>query len=300
MAASIKKIFLILLFISPNIFSQPLSKEEMLKFYPYNIGNWWRYWWIFYDPINNYAEGGVDKYSIVGDTVINLKPVYVITLQSKGPIKKFYERIDSTTGNVFRQNQWTNYYSEKCIDNIYANIGDTIKIEDELLGQSDKLLVKAIYDSTVSNLSTKIREVIYLASGNVSKFALGLGRLSFGERYELDSAMINGNAYDITTNIEEPSDIPTEFILYQNYPNPFNPETTISYKLHVSGYTTLKVYDVLGREVATLVNDYQIPGKYSVRFNLETRSGESLPSGICFYRLTVGKFSTTRKMILLK
>lgn len=91
--------------------------------------------------------------------------------------------------------------------------------------------------------------------------------------------------------------LPTEFSLSQNYPNPFNPETTISYTLQDSGYTTLKVYDVLGREVVTLVNEFKQPEKYSVKFS---NNSLQLSSGIYFYRLTVGDYSSTRKMVLLK
>lgn len=101
---------------------------------------------------------------------------------------------------------------------------------------------------------------------------------------------------NIITDIDDKT-LPTEYILSQNYPNPFNPGTTISYTLQDSGYTTLKIYDLLGREVVTLVNEFKQPGKYSVRlsnYNLQ------LSSGIYFYRLTVNDFSATRKMILLK
>ncbi|MEW6193977.1 MAG: T9SS type A sorting domain-containing protein [Bacteroidota bacterium] len=65
-------------------------------------------------------------------------------------------------------------------------------------------------------------------------------------------------------------------------------------------FTTLKVYDILGREIATLVNEYQLPGKYSVRFNVETLDGASLPSGVYFYQLKYGSLIQTCKMILLK
>ncbi|MEW6196884.1 MAG: T9SS type A sorting domain-containing protein [Bacteroidota bacterium] len=93
---------------------------------------------------------------------------------------------------------------------------------------------------------------------------------------------------------------PEQFVLYQNYPNPFNPSTTISYKLQASSYVTLKVYDILGREIATLVNEYQQPGKYFVHFNVETHHGASLPNGVYFYKLQAGSFVQSRKMLLLK
>jgi photosystem II stability/assembly factor-like uncharacterized protein len=104
-----------------------------------------------------------------------------------------------------------------------------------------------------------------------------------------------------TVGIEEHvGELPTAFELKQNYPNPFNPETTISYKLQAASNVSLKVYDVLGREVATLVNEFQQPSNYKVRFNVETRHASSLPSGVYFYTLKTGDFTKTMKMLLLK
>jgi hypothetical protein len=93
---------------------------------------------------------------------------------------------------------------------------------------------------------------------------------------------------------------PTEIILYQNYPNPFNPSTKISYQLPVSGNVTLKVYDVLGRDVATLVNDYKQAGKYEVEFSIYSDIGLNLSTGIYFYQLNTGEITQTKEMILIK
>jgi len=91
------------------------------------------------------------------------------------------------------------------------------------------------------------------------------------------------------------SSIPMEFSLTQNYPNPFNPTTVISYRSPVMSNVTLKVYDVLGREVKTLVNQRETAGSHSVTF-----SAGDLPSGVYFYRLQAGSYSATRKLLLLK
>ncbi len=89
--------------------------------------------------------------------------------------------------------------------------------------------------------------------------------------------------------VEQVINTPTEFILYQNYPNPFNPNTVISYQLPVSGNVSLKVYDVLGNEVVTLVDEYKSAGSYEIEFNTMSNSGESrnLASGIYFYQLRI-------------
>ncbi|MDP3682793.1 MAG: T9SS type A sorting domain-containing protein, partial [Ignavibacteria bacterium] len=83
----------------------------------------------------------------------------------------------------------------------------------------------------------------------------------------------------------------------QNYPNPFNPSTTISYQIPSSSFVTLKVYDVLGNEVAVLVNEWQEAGSYNAQF---TTSNKQLASGMYFYTLTADKFTDTKKFILLK
>ena len=90
--------------------------------------------------------------------------------------------------------------------------------------------------------------------------------------------------------------LPSTFELYQNYPNPFNNSTSIQYYLAHSNFTTLKVYDVLGREVATLLNEYQTAGlKPPIKFD-----GSNLASGVYIYRLKSGEFAAVKKLVLLK
>ena len=108
-------------------------------------------------------------------------------------------------------------------------------------------------------------------------------------------------AYDPSidiTGVEEQNNsenTPVDYLLYQNYPNPFNPTTKLSWQLPVGSRQTLKIYDVLGRELATLVNEYKLAGKYEVEFD-----ASNLSSGIYFYQIKAGNFIQTRKMILLK
>jgi serine protease len=99
------------------------------------------------------------------------------------------------------------------------------------------------------------------------------------------------------TGIEENTELPGEYVLFQNYPNPFNPETVISYSLPKSGFVSLKVYDILGREITTLVNEYQLAGYHNSTFSV-FRS--QLSSGVYFYRISSGDFHQTKKMLILK
>ncbi len=89
--------------------------------------------------------------------------------------------------------------------------------------------------------------------------------------------------------------VPKEYTLGQNYPNPFNPKTIISYQLMTGSYTVLKVFDILGKEVAVLVNQKQNAGSYNVDWD-----ASNYPSGVYFYKLESGNFSLTKKMILIK
>jgi len=97
--------------------------------------------------------------------------------------------------------------------------------------------------------------------------------------------------------IEEKNDfIPNSISLYQNYPNPFNPSTKISWQLPISGQVTLKIFNSLGEEIKTLVNEYQKTGLHSTLFIVNS----SLPSGVYFYQLKAGEYVSTKKMIYLK
>jgi enediyne biosynthesis protein E4 len=104
-----------------------------------------------------------------------------------------------------------------------------------------------------------------------------------------------GSEIILTALNESPSAIPLNPVLEQNYPNPFNPRTSIQYTLNNLQFVSLKVYDVLGNEVSTLVNEVKPAGSYKVKF-----SGTGFPSGVYFYRIEAGSFSDTKKFIIIK
>ena len=118
-------------------------------------------------------------------------------------------------------------------------------------------------------------------------------------QYRLKQIDFDGS-YTFSNIIEVEVNIPYEFALEQNYPNPFNPSTKIKYSIPLVGTrdrvsVLLKVYDVLGNEIATLVNEEKSPGNYDVDFD-----GTGLTSGIYFYKLQAGNFIQTKKMIFMK
>jgi hypothetical protein len=102
-------------------------------------------------------------------------------------------------------------------------------------------------------------------------------------------------AFSKLTNIKDADKLSPEIYLMQNYPNPFNPTTTINYQIPKQVHVTLKIFDVLGREVATLVNKSEEAGYKSVTFD-----ANKLPSGVYFYRLQTDTFVQTNKMLLMK
>jgi len=132
--------------------------------------------------------------------------------------------------------------------------------------------------------------------------------------FDFDGELLNSiSVFDSTlTNISQSNELQTSFVLFQNYPNPFNPVTKIRYAIPTSPlnlspyrgeknrqrFVTLKVYDILGNEVAILVDEYKAPGDYEVEIN--SSSFKKFSSGVYFYQLRAGDFSQTKKMVLLR
>ena len=120
-------------------------------------------------------------------------------------------------------------------------------------------------------------------------------KLSAGKyTYRLKQIDFDGS-FEYSAEVEVEIVAPLEFSLEQNYPNPFNPNTVISYQLPVSGEVTLNVYDILGNNIATLVNEFKPAGGYEVEFD-----ASDLASGIYLYRIKAGEYIETKKMILLR
>jgi len=104
----------------------------------------------------------------------------------------------------------------------------------------------------------------------------------------------------ITAVEEETPLLPSGYALRQNYPNPFNPVTTINYSLPVRGHVNITIYNILGREVATLVDDIRPSGNHRVEWNGADKAGHQVASGIYLYRMSAGEFVQTRKMVLIR
>jgi Secretion system C-terminal sorting domain len=172
-----------------------------------------------------------------------------------------------------------------------------------LVDQSPKTPVMTIAEGSVSSSGTSSPS---LFSANVPSSILAMNtRLAVVVNGKIDASaqmnLVNVYFLDDSSGSEENTpqaskhEVPVSFSLAQNYPNPFNPSTTIGYALPTSVHVILKVYDVLGREVKTLVDQFQAAGTYGVMID-----ASDLPSGVYFYRLSAGSHTFTKKLMLVK
>lgn len=135
-----------------------------------------------------------------------------------------------------------------------------------------------------------ITDTIYSVGNSVNWDSIpsDFDQWNFGENFAI-------HIFDNPVNLIVDNKLVYSYILYQNYPNPFNPSTIINWESTADGWQSMKVYDIEGKSVTTLINGYKTAGKYQVEFN-----ASGLPSGIYFYTLECNGFSQTRKMLLLK
>jgi hypothetical protein len=186
---------------------------------------------------------------------------------------------------------WTSGVSFK---DIFVKGG--IKVSGDISGGSI-----AVNIANINSASTKVNLRVWLPSGTTSLSQSPTGTVVANGYASVEDTLAGNSsrsflfALSATSIKKNDSQIPVKFSLSQNYPNPFNPLTEIKYSIPKSGLVTLKIYDLLGREVAVLINQEQKPGNYIVNFD-----AAKLASGVYMYRIESGNFSSTRKMILLK
>jgi len=198
--------------------------------------------------------------------------------------------------------------------NIYIGASDGVYLSSDFggtwnqIGLKNKQIVNLVLSDT--NLIAQAADgfyksfdggynwyTLYLGLDNIVKLVLSgdnliaLTRAPDYSYYKLWKRSFN----EIITGLAEEQIHPQKFYLSQNYPNPFNPSTKIKYSIPKISFVTLKIFDILGREISTLVNEEKPAGNYEVEFN-----GDELSSGIYFYKLQVGHYSEVKKMILMK
>ena len=191
--------------------------------------------------------------------------------------------------------------------NILNNSSSTLVESYLTISDTNKIL-------TVANFSSGAASVTINFAGSVTDSSLFIHDLFADTSLQVSASQINSVTFKlagleakvyslqkyITTSVNDKVNTVYQYKLEQNYPNPFNPSTVISYSLGQSGNVKITVYDLLGREVATLVNQTQNSGTYKVTWSGKNSFGESVSSGIYFYSINSVSFVSTKKMILLK
>jgi Secretion system C-terminal sorting domain len=275
------------------------TSVKNLHFYPLKNGNYWVY-------ENEYSNVFIQKYffsiEVTGDTLLSNKSYKILKYQSVNNNNYYYERIDSSSGFVYRYEPGCDSTNER---KLYLLAPNTIDIEEKC----SPFTVTNFLRDTSNIFGTNRRKIkyegqMYMDRYDQVSFIENIGMLerhynlsdgSTGDR--LQGAVINGVVYGDTTitAIKENSVKPNIFALSQNYPNPFNPQTEISYNLAQNSFVKLTIFDVNGREVKTLLSKRQSAGQHTVLFK-----ADNLASGIYYYRIKAGSFIETKKMVLLR
>ena len=283
--------------------------EEALAYYPLKVGNIWVYDYTWFEtPVTDKQDiffrvvtQEVTKPN--GKNYFEIKEKYFLL----GLENTVYERVDTVKGKIYRYEEFCPD-SEQFIDDLIMEVSDsTYASRFGFCVEHAPTVFSSEQQFSKWGIINKERVYSYveLLTANYSLVG-GVGLNSFtladdnGERvYNLRGMINDGVVYGDTSIVvgifDENVLTPIEFTLFQNTPNPFNPSTKISWQSPVSGWQTLKVYDVLGNEVGTLVDEYKPAGSYEIEFN-----GNKFASGIYYYQLRTGDFVQTKKMILLR
>ncbi len=226
-------------------------------------------WVITYYPSTTYWQGATTLYPTGNLTNINIGAIRLTATTNSNSVNgKVLRLTDAQTGNL-----------KDAV--LYAKNGNTFV----RCGMSDGNGIYHLPSLPAGNL-----KIICNRFGFTNDSAM----VNVTSTSNIDS--INFHLYRIPVGIKQiSSNVPSEYKLYQNYPNPFNPSTVIRFQIKDSRYTMIKVYNILGKEVTTLVNEKKSPGTYEVTFD---RSG--LASGMYFYTLISGDFKATKRFVLIK
>lgn len=287
--------FICIIIISQSLLAQNL---DPYKFFPSAVGNVWEYGY----------SGGLFRRTVISDSTLQdgSKLVYLSTLSDPA------FRID-TNFNVFwiPTDTALNWHYYK----LDADSGDHWMVRPETTElQRWEAQVRAKYPAVFFGNPTTIMEITFykLNWGDTvinqfawPRFTMTLG-YGIGEIMEFDEegggpqrilqgCIIDGDTIGIITTVEDEFNSLNSFELFQNYPNPFNPGTTINYTIKEPGLVKLIVFDILGSEVAELVNETKGTGHHSADFN-----ASNLPSGVYIYTLQVNEYKNSKKMLLLK
>ena len=253
-------------------FSVDLEPLSEVKYVPYTVNSY------IGDDRFLTIQSEYDLFYVNGTAYGTIIDSNLDTVKSKIPLSYFKSGsynllVDRLDNNEFLA---INKFSNKYYGRAFSNEGIATK---------DSFVINKYSSSYAANLN-------YIANNDKVFFTWSDARTP-EKGYDVYGSIFNLNS--ITSVKEITSEIPRSFYLFQNYPNPFNPSTRIRFSIPEFSHVLIKIYDVLGNEIATLVDEDRPSGGYEVSFN-----GSNLASGFYFYRITAGNYSETRKMILLK
>lgn len=287
------KLLILPFFVSISLFAQ----IDTTNWYPLQVGNYWEY----KTNDGNWAE----TYEVVKDTIMpNGKSYAMIKYSNYNNNSYSFQRVEDNAFVYYydlTSNTEYKYYDFMISINQYWDYGRQ--------GHLRFLEFNSDYQNELFGTTLNIKKFVEhkfipdTVGFTFETIAKGVGPIVYGwytgydekDSTTLVGAIIDGIQYGQITWTKKISKISTGFSLQQNYPNPFNPTTVISYSLPKNALVHLKVFDMLGREVANLVNNVQSPGNYKVTFN-----GSNLPSGVYFYKIESDSFTKINKMLLLR
>jgi hypothetical protein len=303
--------------------------QSVTDFLPLKIGNSWVYHCSAFNLTPPCFCSKYIKIKIVGTNVINGKIYYQSQIttytepscygscNNTGPLPfDSLIRVDSLSGKVLRYSVGSGCVStpnETLLDSLKAHLRDTIWIYCQSPVQWNTYVCGDTSIITIFGLSrqSRVYGVDGFEGGWSRRYVKGIGvsnsslsNLWCPNQTSLVGCVIDGIIYGDTSLpvgiIQISSNLPEQYSLSQNYPNPFNPTTKIKFEIpsNVKSETSnvkIIIYDILGKEVATLVNDRLQPGTYEVEFD-----GSNYPSGVYFYKLITNSFNQTKRMVLIK
>jgi len=281
-----------------------------LKYYPLKVGNMWTYYFEqSFIPYYRYRY----RVTVTDSVTINNNTYFILFTQRpyQGNITETL-RVDMNNGNILKFSPvnhcpWLQY--DALVDSLGSHLHDSAKSGCDLFYRCTDTANHSIFGLVKPhkafnyNAFENVHTRTYCKDfGLVNKSSWGgVG----GSLHYLIGCIINGILYGDTNLvgvISPTPGIPIDFSLSQNYPNPFNPVTKIKFdvplldsRLRGNDIVILKIFDVLGREIAILVNEQLNPGTYEVEWN-----ASNYPGGVYFYKLTTPEFTETRKMVLVK
>lgn len=274
------------------------SESFTQSYYPLEIGNEWVYLDHSYDYAG-YDEWDTTIVKVIGDTIMpNGKKYYNLTELEF--IRAEYVREDSNGIYYYEpgdSDECLFYRFDLPIDTVYSVMfGPYMSVSR--IGEDQIIL----YGRSTHSHQFLLDGLAVCYVTLCDKFG-PIGCWDYGDPpgwFRIDrtilGAVISDTVYGyVPTAVTEDKFTPMTFTLEQNYPNPFNPVTTISYTVPSVSVISLKVYDILGKEIESLINEEKTAGKYEVKWN-----GYNFPSGVYIYRLNAGTFTSSKKMILLR